>query len=270
MADHHPSRRQALRLGAAVTFAGFLAPVLAIATPSGPDAGLLTECAEATRLRAVMNAAVKAIMGLPFAEADARQDELDNATFAYCNAVEQIASVPAVTRAGILAKAVILRESIEEEIGLSGGEVMGDRQHKLGWSLAGDLLGDLAGDPPACLLPSVPAPRPATPDAALIDLCRQFDEDTRALQRYDALAMLNETRDEDELDDLSERWHDALHEITAIPASTTVGIRAKAVALGQALMQCAFIDTEVSADEQGEDYERLAMSLVRDLAGDLA
>jgi hypothetical protein len=213
-----------------------------------------------------MNAVVEATMGLPFAEADALQDDLDDATSAYLDAVEQIATIPALSPAGVRAKAVILRDSIEEEVGICGGEVMGDRQSKLGWSLARDLV----GDPPASLPPPVLAPRPATPDAALIDLCRQFDDDTHALQRFDALATLNGTYDEDELNDLSERWHGALHEITTIPAHTTAGIRAKAVALGQALMQCAFIDTEVGVDEQGEDYERLAMSLVRDLAGDLA
>lgn len=133
------TRRNALRLGVAATVTGFLPAVAVIVTPTGPDSDLFARCAETTRLRAAMNAVVEAMTGLPFAEADALQSDLDNATSAYFDAAEQIASVPAVSRAGILAKAVILRESIEEEIGLCGGEVMGDRQHKLAWSLACDL-----------------------------------------------------------------------------------------------------------------------------------
>jgi hypothetical protein len=122
----------------------------------------------------------------------------------------------------------------------------------------------------AAYLAAIPRPSakvPSNPDAALIDLCRLFDDDTRALQRFDALAKLSGSDDdEDALNDLLDQWHDTLDQIIAMPAAMGAGIRAKATALGNALMQCAFIDTNVSVDEQGENYARLAMSLVRDLA----
>lgn len=106
-------------------------------------------------------------------------------------------------------------------------------------------------------------------DVRLLDLCRQFDADTLALQGYDARALAGERdapMDQNELNLLLDQWHDGLDEIITLSATTMTGIRAKACALGHALTQCAFVDTDVSVDEQGENYELLAMSLVRDLA----
>ena len=110
----------------------------------GPDAELIAQCGETTRLRGAMNAVVDAMMGLSFPEAEELQVDLDRTTFAYFEAVQRIAALPAVSTGGVLAKAVILRENIEEEIGICAGEVMGDRQHKLAWSLARDLAAVLA------------------------------------------------------------------------------------------------------------------------------
>jgi hypothetical protein len=82
--------------------------------------------------------------GLSFAEANDLQEDLDCATNAYCDAVEPVATLPAVSPAGVRAKAAILRDDIEEMVGICGGEVMGDESHKLAWSLACNLTGGLA------------------------------------------------------------------------------------------------------------------------------
>jgi hypothetical protein len=123
----------------------------------------------------------------------------------------------------------------------------------------------------AAYFAAIPSPSvkvPSNPDAALIDLCRQLDADTLVLQGYDARALAGDrTEDQDELDLLLGQWHVGLDEIISLSATTMTGIRAKATALGHALMQCAFVDTDMSVDEQGENYARLAMSLVRDLVG---
>lgn len=133
------TRRNAMRLGAAATVTGLLAPVIAIAIPTGPDAELIAQCGETTRLRGAMNAVAEAMMGLSFPEADALQDDLDRTTAAYCEAVELTATLAAVSPAGVRAKAAILQGDIEEMVGICGGEVMGDATHKLAWSLACDL-----------------------------------------------------------------------------------------------------------------------------------
>jgi hypothetical protein len=86
-----------------------------------------------------MNAVVDAMMGLSFEEAEELQPDLDRTTSAYSDAVDVVATLPAVSPAGVRAKAAILRESIEEEIGIAGGECMGDRQHVLAWSLLRDM-----------------------------------------------------------------------------------------------------------------------------------
>lgn len=133
------TRRNALRLSAAATVAGLLAPVIAIAAPNGSDAELITKCSEATRRRGAMNAVVDAMMGLSFQESQEFQPDLDRTTTAYGDAVDVVATLPAVSPAGVRAKAACLRESIEEEIGICGGDCMGDRQHVLAWSLLRDM-----------------------------------------------------------------------------------------------------------------------------------
>jgi hypothetical protein len=104
-------------------------------------------------------------------------------------------------------------------------------------------------------------------DAKLLALCRQFDTDTRALDRYNALAAIGElppALDQSYLDRVSVCWHDTLDQIIPLPATTMVGLFAKARALGHALRLASDCDGDV--DGQGENYDRLAMSLVRDLA----
>lgn len=116
---------------------------------------------------------------------------------------------------------------------------------------------------------AIAAPIGPHADAGLLDMCRQFDVDSRAVRDYDARALAGDRTapmDQNELDLLLEQWDDGLDEIISLSATTMAGIRAKATALGHALMQCAFVDTDMSVDEQGENYELLAMSLVRDLA----
>lgn len=133
----------------------------------------------------------------------------------------------------------------------------------------------------ASYLDSLPAPAIATApqpgaDAALLNLCRQMDADTRELQRNDrptpAQCEADPTlsRNDDALVPRLTRWNETVGQIIVIPARTMAGIRAKAGALGHALLLKAFIDTKLSPEEQGEDYEQLAMSLVRDLAGEVA
>ena len=137
MANLHPSRRQAMGLGAAAASAATI-PGPACAVP-GPDAKLIAQCGETKRLRGAMNAVADAMMGLSAREAEELQDDLDRTTAAYCESVELLATFPAATPAGVLAKAAILRGDIEEMVGICGGEVMGDGTHKLAWSLACDL-----------------------------------------------------------------------------------------------------------------------------------
>jgi hypothetical protein len=109
-------------------------------------------------------------------------------------------------------------------------------------------------------------------DAVLLDLCNQLDADTQALQRYEALPLTPDWQqsDQDSIDVVSDRWHVALAEITVLPALTTAGIRAKAGALGHALRQAIAVEVGLTFEQQAEDYEKLAMSLVRDLAGEVA
>jgi hypothetical protein len=119
------------------------------------------------------------------------------------------------------------------------------------------------------ITPAIAAPNG---DAELLDLCHHLSADSFRLRQHDAAcagAFASDPRmamDDGETDSVLDSWYDTLDQIIAIPAATGVGIRAKATALGHALMQCAFVDTDLSVDEQGENYERLAMSLVRDLA----
>jgi hypothetical protein len=134
----HPSRRQALGLGAAAACTATI-PRSPPSTAFGPDAKLIAQCGETTRLRGMMNAVVDAMMGLSFEKAEEFQPDLDRTTTAYCEAVELVATIPAVSPAGVRAKATCLRDSIEEEIGIAGGECMGDRQHVLAWSLLRDM-----------------------------------------------------------------------------------------------------------------------------------
>jgi hypothetical protein len=71
---------------------------------------------------------------------------------------------------------------------------------------------------------------------------------------------------EGEVDYVLGRANNAIELIAATPAITTAGIRAKAAALGHALMQAVAVRPDLGFEEQAEDYELLAMSLVRDLA----
>jgi hypothetical protein len=89
------------------------------------------------------------------------------------------------------------------------------------------------------------------------------------LQRYDAADAAGFTQaDQDQADVLMFRVRDTIGEISAIPATTQGGIHAKAGALGHALTQGVLVDLTLSFEEQAEDYELLAMSLVRDLGGE--
>lgn len=111
--------------------------------------------------------------------------------------------------------------------------------------------------------PAIAAPNG---DAALLDLCHELDAGTGRLQRHDlAAAARRETIGEDELYDLLDEWNASIERIISVPARTTGGIRAKAGALGNALMLRVCVNTGEGFEEQAEDYERLAMSLVRDL-----
>jgi hypothetical protein len=133
----HPSRRRVLGLGAAAAYTATI-PEVPTVSASGPDAKLIAQCGETTRLRGMMNAVVDAMMGLSFEKAEEFQPDLDRTTTAYCEAVDLVATLPAASPTGVRAKAACLRESIEEEIGIAGGECMGDRQHVLAWSLLRD------------------------------------------------------------------------------------------------------------------------------------
>jgi len=118
------------------------------------------------------------------------------------------------------------------------------------------------------LAPGIAGSVAFSPDTALLDLCRQFDAEGRELQQNDLLAIAQSGPlfTQDDLELRLERWDQKLDQITALPARTMAGIHAKSAALGLALIQKAFFDTDVGIDEQGQDYEQLAMSLVRDLA----
>jgi hypothetical protein len=65
---------------------------------------------------------------------------------------------------------------------------------------------------------------------------------------------------------LLDRWHDMLSQVTALPAGTSAGLRAKAGALRLALIQKVKTESHRSFEEQAEDFELLAMSLALDLA----
>jgi hypothetical protein len=110
-------------------------------------------------------------------------------------------------------------------------------------------------------------------DWALLDLCRQFERDSRELTRNDALTWEDVAADptlslaDDALVPLLDRWQDTMDQIIHIPARTATGIQAKARALGHALDQKVAVDINLRFEDQAKDYELLAMSLVRDLAG---
>jgi hypothetical protein len=112
-----------------------------------------------------------------------------------------------------------------------------------------------------------PAAAPPAPDAELLDLCRQLDADSQDLRHHDLLCATHAPTlmNEDEVVDVLWRAHDAIELIAATPATTTAGIRAKATALRQALMQAVGVATGLTFEEQAEDYELLAMSLARDI-----
>jgi hypothetical protein len=111
-----------------------------------------------------------------------------------------------------------------------------------------------------------PTAAPPDPDAELLDLCRQLDDDSRALQHYEAMDLVGWTQaDQDQADVLMFRVHDTIEAISTVPATTRAGIHAKADALGHALKQAVAVETGLTFEEQAEDYELLAMSLVRDL-----
>ena len=105
-------------------------------------------------------------------------------------------------------------------------------------------------------------------DAALLDLCRQFDIDDRALQQHDWLCAHRHAPllDDSAFSALLDRWHDILSKVTALPAGTSAGLRAKAGALRLALIQEVKTESHRSFEEQAEDFELLAMSLALDLA----
>ena len=112
---------------------------------------------------------------------------------------------------------------------------------------------------------------PPDPDARLLELCRQLDADSRELRRHELLCAAGAPTlaDDGEVYDVLRRAHGTIELIAAIPATTAAGIRAKAGALGHALMQAVDVATGLTFEEQAEDYELLAMSLVRDLGGEI-
>jgi hypothetical protein len=114
----------------------------------------------------------------------------------------------------------------------------------------------------AGLLKPASAEPVARRDAKLLSLCHHFDAVALALRHHDdATAEL----EDDDLLPLLDGFADTIAQIIAMPASTGGGIRAKAGALYHALMQRVAVDVDESFEDQAEDYERLAMSLTRDL-----
>lgn len=114
------------------------------------------------------------------------------------------------------------------------------------------------------ITPAIAAP---SADTKLLDLCRRFDDDSRTVQHYEAMGLTGWTdADQEQADAVMWRLHYAIEAIGNIPATTRAGIQAKAVALGHALRQGIIVDLGLSFNEQAEDYARLAMSLVRDMA----
>jgi len=100
---------------------------------------------------------------------------------------------------------------------------------------------------------------------------RRLDDDSRAVQHYETMDLTGWTAaHQDQADALMFRVRDTIIGLSAIPAMTQGGIHAKARALGHALKQGVHTDLDLTFDEQAEDYELLAMSLVRDMAGDRA
>lgn len=104
-------------------------------------------------------------------------------------------------------------------------------------------------------------------DAELHALCRQFDDDSRAVQHYETMDLTGWTQaDQDQTDILLLRVNATPAAIAAIQAITPAGIQAKAAALKHALQQSVIVWTKQSFEEQAKGHELLAMSLVRDLA----
>jgi hypothetical protein len=120
------------------------------------------------------------------------------------------------------------------------------------------------------LTPALAVAATPGPDADLLGLCRQLEDDTHALRSYEALTLaLWKPTDQAEVEVLLGHWHGTIDQIIPLPARTAAGIRTKAAALGHALMQKVAVSTGLSFDQQAEDYELLAMSLVRDLVGEV-
>lgn len=114
------------------------------------------------------------------------------------------------------------------------------------------------------ITPAIAAP---SADAELHALCRQFDDDSRAAQRYETMDLTGWTQaDQDQTDILLFRVNATPAAIAAIQAITPAGIQAKAAALKHALQQGVVVWTKKSFEEQAKGHELLAMSLVRDLA----
>ena len=111
--------------------------------------------------------------------------------------------------------------------------------------------------------PLIAQPAALGPDTELLKLCGAFDADSLALRRHDdASHALSDI----ELYPLLDRWCVTIDRITAIPARSLIGIRAKATALGHALMQQVAVNIATIFEDQASGYELLAMSLARDLA----
>jgi len=114
-------------------------------------------------------------------------------------------------------------------------------------------------------------------DATLLSLCRQLDAETREIELNDARVPSQCSADaalameDGEFEALLGRWRDTIKEIAALPARTSAGIRTKAAALRQTLMQEVAYRRDEGApsfEEQADVHELLAMSLSRDLVCD--
>src|SRR5271170_7795401 len=103
--DHTtPTRRTALRLSAAAIVAGITAPVMAAANPA--DAELIAACVEAVRCEARYR---------HIDQHGTTDEDCADALAAWDRAFAKVTDLPAVTAAGIRAKAYALKLAIVRE-----------------------------------------------------------------------------------------------------------------------------------------------------------
>jgi hypothetical protein len=218
--------------------------VRALATVSHPepvarDGALMKLCQQFHAARAACNAAPE-------------DDEpcIDRLCKRECDLWKRVLATPAHTAAGVRAKASVLQARTFH--------AQTDSYEAMVASLLRD-IGAASGHE----------------DRDLLQLCAKFHDVQRAAEDLNAVMAASPKDDprskinEKQMGLINDRWSDLLEAITAQPAVTFGGMQAKAGVLRVALeIEVAPFNDE-TVEEDGDDHDKLAISLVRDLLGPL-